>query len=153
MHQDATIIPVLIWQMSFAEFICKWKHCQNIYSALEIQNISFIPSEYFPMWQLFRHQRKTWIAGKVNGQISLRLKEKPCFTSLCKVWMSLGSDIPLGKDSIITSLESIKMQRIIYFALVRPQDNKCYDSKDVFGLVNALDGLVGFKSSLGIRMK
>lgn len=67
--------------------------------------------------------------------------------------MSLGSDIHLGKDSIITSLESIKMQRIIYFALVRPQDNKCYDSKDVFGLVNALDGLVGFKSSLGIRMK
>jgi len=45
------------------------------------------------------------------------------------------------------------MQRIIYFALVRPQDKECNDSKDVFGLVIALDGLVGFKSSLGIRMK
>lgn len=134
----------LIGQISFAKFICKRKHCQNIYSTLEILNISF-----FPMW----HPREARVAGKVNGQTSLRLKEKPCFTSLCKVWISLGSDIPPGKDSIITSPESIKMQRIIYFALVRPQDNECCDSKDVFGLVIALDGLVGFKSSLGIRTK
>lgn len=144
----ATIFPVLIGQKSFAKFICKRKDCQNIYSTFEILNISF-----FPLWLLFRHPRKAWVAGKVNGQTSLRLKGKPCFTSLCKVWISLGSEIPPGKDSIITSLESIKMQRIIYFALVRPQDNECYGSKDVFGLVIALDGLVGFKSSLGIRTK